>query len=527
MKRWRISILLMLVMVLCISSLTPLGSVEAGVNNTIVGEDTYKNNAYWYCPEDDVLTDNKKLIFTKDSTEDTKFVSRHTINANKDSGEFLVVECNIKFTAIPRGKKFVIGLGVQEMEPYLGDEKSIELAFSNNGGVKLSVSAFPEAGKETVLCREKSSGISINNNAYLRVSIDGNSVLNVSMNGAKVYSGKLPVDGSGRVAFLQTGGCQAEIDDLSIVGKEYARPENTNVFEDFEQGVDVSKIKFPNTAILGWEWRFPKTAAVKEYNGNKVFMLVNAGGYYFTSKYQYSNFEITFDVPFVQRMADLTIDDGTGYFREFALLFGIPGNGEADYYSSEATDKILFERKQVSSAHRKEFATPYDYIQAEEFKPFSVKLSVVDGVVTVGMKLTTEKNFETLGQYTIRAGSTTGYIRFAIPERATMAIDNIKITNLDDNPNLITTTYQNGIVTFEDAQYVPFERVYQTDAEQVSGETSDAEQVSGETSEKTPTFSWYLLIPGAGLLGLAIFVISIGIATRKGKMKKEVIADET
>lgn len=520
MKRWRIATLLMLVLVLCLSSLTPVGSVKAGVNNTIVGEDTYKDSSYWYCPGEDVLTDNKKLIFTKDSTEDTKFVSRYTINANDDSGEFLVMECFIKFTGLPNGEKFIIGLGVQEMEPYLGDERSIELAFSNQGGVKLSASVYEEAGKATVLCSEKSCGISMNQNANLRLSMNGKSVLKVSVNGKTIYSGKLPVDGSGRVAFMQTGGCQAVIDDLSIVGKQYARPENTNVFEDFEDGVDISKLKFPNTAILGWEWRFPKTAAVKEYNGDQVFMLVNAGGYYFTTKYQYSNFEMTFDVPYVQRMDDLTIDDGTGYYREFALMFGIPGNGEADYYSSEATDKILFERKQVSSAHRKEFATPYDYIQAEKFQPFSVKLSVVDGVVTVGMKLTTEKKFETLGKYTIRAGSPTGYIRFAIPERATMAIDNMKITNLDDNPNLITTTYQNGIVTYEDAEYVPFERVYQSETEQVTAGVDEA-------SENDGAFSWYYIIPAAGLLGFVIFVISFTIATRKGKAKKEVVADET
>ena len=93
-----------------------------------------------------------------------------------------------------------------------------------------------------------------------------------------------------------------------------------------------------------------------------------------------------------------------------------------------------------------------------------------------------------------------------------MAVDNIKITNLDDKPNLIETEYENGVVTFEDAKYEPFERVYK--------------DVTVDTEKNDSPFSWYLIIPGVALVGVIFVAVCAGIAGRKKTNGKEKVADE-
>ena len=154
-------------------------------------------------------------------------------------------------------------------------------------------------------------------------------------------------------------------------------------------------------------------------------------------------------------------------------------------------------------------AHPY----GKEFQPFTVKLSVVDGKVTVGIKWVTEKNYEILGTYTLAGGSPTGYIRFAIPDIGNMAIDNLKITNLDENPSLVETEYKNGIKTFEDAVYEPFERVYKDDKTDANAETKSG-------------ISWYWLLPISAVVGAAMIGISFVVVKVKEKRRKEAAANE-
>lgn len=516
MKQRKIAVFLIMALMIGVGSLFPATQAEAGKKVTILDSSTIGDTSYWYCPEKDVVTQDGKLIFTEDSADYTKFISRLSLNANENSEEFVVMESQAKFNKIPQGQSFVIALGVQEMEPSLGDAQNVEVTFTNNGGIKFSVNAYDEDGNQKSICAQKNSGIAISQNSKLRISITKDSVLKVSVNGNSLCSEKLPVKGGGKVAFMQTGGCAVEFSELMIKGYEYDRPENTNVSEDFEKGIDISKIHIANTYEVGGEFYKPSTVAVKEYNGNQVLMFVNAGGYYFTTKYQYSNFEMTFDVPYAQMSRDMLYDDGTGYFYNFGILFGISSDAGASWANTDAVEGILFERSgRVSSVKTKSLdkvaeAHPF----SKNFQPFTVKLTVVDGNVTVGIKWVTEKDYEILGSYVLDGGSPTGYIRFAIPDMGHMAIDNLKIINLDEKPSLIETEYENGIKTFEDAKYEPFKRVYKEEKK-----TADV--------EVKPGISWYWLLPVSAVLGAAMIGVSFAVAKAKAKRRKEVTVNET
>ena len=497
---------------ICIVLLLPILTVEAGKTTVVMNEQSLADKAYWFSPNEDVLLDNQKITFTEDSEEDTKLISRPSLNVQSGYKEAIVVEGDVKFDKLPAGETFVIGLGLEKIDTAIGDDGNVEITFTNNNGIKLGAYSQVEGKKNTIFA-DVACGMSVGQKAKVRIVISDNKALSVSVQGKTIGSGTLSVSGAGRIGFLQTGSCALEISGLKITSYNYERPENTNVSEDFEKGIDISKLDIINTSeVNGTEW-YPNHLAVEEYEGNNVLMFSNVGGYYFTTKYQYSNFEMTFDVPYIDYDKETK-----GAKSSFGIYYGCPDNVNGIWAELDSIDLLLFKQDgTISSAKQNAFEiTEETYRIWENCKPFSVKVSMVDGNVQVGLKWMNESTFKTVASYTLETGSPTGYIRFGVPSQyLKFAIDNIKITNLDDEPNVIDTEYENGIVKFEDFEYEPFERVYKDNISEVD--------VTGEESKK---FSWYLIIPTTALVGALFVGVCAGIAGRKKASGKEEVSDE-
>lgn len=516
MKLKKISmILLALVMVWSASSIT-MPRVEAGEKVTVIDQTTYKEGTYWYCPGGDVLTDNNTLTFTKDSREYTKFISRFSVKADDYYPEFMTLDASIKFQSIGEGEKFVLAFGLQKLEPSMDDAGNVNVYFTNNNGIKVGVEAYESAGTATTVLEPKACGVSFNKTVRVRVSLSADKTLKCSINGKEVCSATIPLSGEGAIGFLQTGYCAATVTSLKITAYAYERPENTNVSEDFESGtLDLSKLYLSSTGDVGlFTLNKPARLTVEEYEGNGVLMFVGTMGYYMTTRYPYSNFEMTFDVPYMPDPKNLKEGEtsATAYFESFALCFGIPTMADLDFWHTEAVDAIHFGKyHRVFSTKLKGFDTVMDkYHYYTDFKPFSVRLSVVDGEVNVGMKWVEEEKFQTIGSYTIPTGSPTGYIRFWVPDGGSVGIDNVKITNLDESPNLIETEFKSGKATVEDAAYEPFERVY-----------APTETVN----EKTEAFPHYWLLAVVAVIGGGMLLVS-ALIVKRGKSKRRKDADE-
>ena len=512
MRQCKVSGIVLLVLVLFMGLFLPNAEVQAGKTTTVLNTNNLTDATCWYCPNEDVLTDNNILTFTDKSTGNTKYVSKVMIESNEDNKEFLTLECLAQFNNLPKGEKFVLGLGLTRLESSIGDANNIEITFTNDNGVKVGVYAYEKAGTPVTIVEPMACGVSVRQGARIRISVTNEQVLNLTIAGKKICSTKIPVTGSGRVGFLQTGKCAAEIKELNIKGYKYERPENTNVSEDFENGVDISKLEIVSTYKCGIPLLKPARVAIEEYEeGKHALMFVDAAGYYFTTMYQYSNFEMTFDVPYLRLIKDVYKDDGEGYFHSFGIAYGLTTNAAADWYSTDAADQIVFDRWGGCSSIKLEgFNTILEsHKYWEDFKPISVKLSVVDGDVTVGVKWVTEKEYTTVGSYKLETGSPTGYIRFSVPDVGNASIDNLKITNLDDKANVIETEHQSSKVTVTDADYEPFKKEYANKAE-------DQEVVSFDKK----AMAWYLLIPEALLIGGGIVGIPLIISASKKKKAK-------
>lgn len=512
-KRWMTYALA--VAIIFASWMIPSNSVEAGVATSVLDSSTLENSAYWNNVSEDVVVEGSKLIFPRESSDYTRFITKVAAKADAYFDNLLELQGKLKFTKLPAGQKFAVAFGLGGIETGMGESGNVEVVFTNENGIKIEVVAYEEDGSEVVVCEKKSAGFSLNSVVNVKAQISTEGIITVSLNGKKTCIGLLPVSGEGRVGFIQTGECGAEMDGLVVTLYKYDRPENMNVKEDFEkEAMDISGLGAKAISFLNYR---PRSMSIVDYEGNRVLKMENTSVAYVGTKYEYSNFELTFDIPYLQTK---NICNDLGYISSARTeQFGISFGGDKSEWDAKgfenATDMVVFDKQKIYSRNWKdEHFAEHEYWQDE--KPISVKLSAIDGVITVGMKYMQDKDYNTVFSYRLDGGASTGYVHLWMHTAANMAIDNFEIKNLDDNPKLIQSEYKSGMITAEDAGYIPFERVY--------APTEDTKvPVYQELWEQ---YSWYLMIPVVSLLGLLAIGVTCVVMNQKRKKEQEVSLNE-
>lgn len=506
MRRVReIAYMLLTAVLLTVSALTPM-ETKAGESEILLDAESLVTSD-WHNPEGDVVVEEGKLIFSTDSTDYTRFIAKSPAKLEEKAAALVTLAATFEFDKLPQDKSFILGFGLSGIESVSGEAGNIEVVFSNNGGVKLSVIAYNDEGNPETLVSPKNCGFSLGKKAKVYVKISTDSQMTISVNNQEICSISLPVSGEGRVGFLQTGECSVVVSDVELKHYEYSSPENTNISEDFETGaMDVSKL---TARMIYAAVNHPTGQVVQEYNGSQVLMHINTGAAYVGTLYKYSNFEMTFDVPYLNLKREFN-DDGSIQKVAFGKLAVALGGERADWDGIRydlAAETVVFEPGVVYSYSNRENCSadmaknPF----AGEGKPFSVKVTMIDGILSVGMKWLEEKSFNTVLEYKIKGGTPTGHLHIWAPQGANFAIDNLKITNLDKGANLIETEYKSGKLQVPESKAPEaLERVY--------AETDGAK------------FSWYLLIPISAVAGGGVLGIT-ALTTRK-KKNKEAITDE-
>lgn len=500
----RIAYVLLAAALLTVSALPPM-EIEAGNTEILLDEESL-DTADWNNPEGDIVIEEGTLVFTEESTEYTRFITKTPVKIEETSDLLANFTASVKLNTMPQGGSFILAFGLSGIEAEQGEDGNIEVAFTNDGGIKAAVN-FYEDGNATVLAGPANSGLALGRASKVTVEITTKSEIKVVVNGNTICSATLPVSGEGRFGFLQTGSCSAEVSDLEFAHYKYERPENTNVSEDFENGgMDISKL----TAKMIWTAvNEPIGQYVTDYEGNQVLMHVNTGAAYIGTLYKYSNFEMTFDVPYlnVERVFN---EDGSLQLSAFDKLQIAIGGEQPDWESVRvdlAAEVITLENGVLySNSNREEHSATLTNNPFAEGKPFSMQVKMVDNILSVGMKWLEEENFQTLLEYKIKGGTPTGHIHIWAPQGATFAIDNLVINNLDHNANVIETEYKSGKIEVpEDNQLESLEKVY--------------------AEVKDTGLSWYLLIPATAIAGAVALAITV-IATREKKKEREATQNE-
>lgn len=492
-------------------------SVEAGKTvelSSPFSEESEMNNTDWYFADSNIVSKDKTLIIPEDvSTSDTKFVAKTISKVDKSVDQMTGVDTKLRLTALPAGQKFILAFGVASIDASAGGAGSVEMIFTNEDGLKMSIAAYTDAATNMIM-ETKSCGISMNKEFSLHAVITPEAKMTVMVNGSKVCEAVLPIEGTGRFGVFQTGKCGAVISEMNYFCSRYETPENSNIFEDFENG-DFNINEFYSTSRTNG--CYPSYIGIEEMNGNKVLRFKNTGLAYFATQKQYSNFELSFDIPYFLR-GDVFDEAGTQLGKKggnIGISFGSQQYEAEGYAYVHDVDMIVIREDAVVS-HLRHIWTAPSLTELGISNPngnegFSFKYSVIDGHAVCQVKKLSSDKWITVGEgdYDLQR---TGYIYIWSTGNADCALDNIKITNLDENGKVIELKHESNIITAEDYEL--------TEAEKTLSFRPSGEEKTGFTVET------FVVCCTAGAVVLAVAGIAIGSLLKRKKTVKEVKTDE-
>lgn len=509
-KTWK-GISLLLAVVLTVGCFPP-DTAFAGTSNVVIDRSSFEkelNNAVWSNPENDVTVKNGKLQFPKGSTKYTRLITQNTAEKSDANDNLVEVDMTQTIASMPNGGEFILAFGLGSIESLSGDAGQVEVAFIKSENMKVEVRSYETAGEAVKVAAGVATGMSMGKAVKIAVVIGNDKLINVKVNGTTVASGTCGFLPEGSVGFFQTGKCNVSISELRICSYKYDRPENADFKETFDGDAYNRNLLFSKAGSSNYT---PSTMSVEKYKGNDVMYYENSGPAQIGTRYKYSNFEMTFDVPYLLRK---DVENKAGKVTHAkSMWFGVSiGDdtiecGISDYAYS--ADVIYFDQDSTVKSFAKNHevvaqSEKYPFFAEDEERGFSVKVSVVDAHVTVGIKWLNEKKFTTIGEYdTPDLQTPLGYLHIWACGPANMVIDNIKVTNLDKNPNLVEVGYETS--KFE----VPADYDY----------TPDLEMVYRPTTEKSNRFQWYYLLVGAGVVALLAMAVTAGVLKIKGKKQE-------
>lgn len=503
-----ISMLLIAVFGCCVGVIP----VSAGSNITVTDILTQSgefNSSEWFIPNDDLLFENRCLTFSEDCNEETRLISK-TIASTDDSFENLVkVDARIKISDIPKGQSFVLAAGLSSIDALCSEEGNMEIHIKKQSGLSIDVVAFEEEGNPTAIVSGKACGIKLNSYADIGFVVSNSGVLKISINNQNFIEARLPFVPEGRVGLLQTDQCLVDVSKLEMTSYSYDRPENANVKEDFESG-SINSNAFTSKMIKSA--RIPAAMQVEEYNGSYVMMFRNAGIGYFGTTYDYSNFEISFDVPFILR--EYIYDDDGAVFQvpngEFGVSFGDIAADVSGQDYQRSTDLVLFTGSGVSgwfSGWKTSFSDKSFY-KSETNEGYSVKITVIDGNLTLYMKGLKDTAWQEMANH-FYAENKVGSIKIWSTRDTNVAFDNISVSNLDSNANLIESEYKSGKIVQADYEYSPPQQVFR----------------ESEIEEKPFNWSWIIVYSAIGGAVICSAGIVGGHCMKKHSEKKRKMPD--
>ncbi len=491
----------------------PSLSALAGTSEIIIDSETLLeeiNESKWNNPDGKVQADNGVAVFPVDSTSETRLITRTAARLSSQLEQLACVEAQVDFKKLPQGEAFILAFGLATVEALHGQAGNVELSFTNNNGLAFGVTVYDENGEPLEILKTKKIGSLSKTMLSAVITTEGHLI--VKMNGRQVCDEVLPVSGEGRIGFLQSGGCHVRVSEMKVISYRYETPENCDVFEDFEKG-EFNKNLLTSKMPLSQKLYYPQRIAVEEYKGNQVLMFYNSGPGYIGTTHPYSNFEISFDVPYLQREDE--VDEEGNIVRCKSELIGVSFGGEtADYKTygyTTATDMVLFrQNNMVSFLNSGNPAYPEKYkFFDKDAGPFSIKVTMVDSLVTVYMKWIEETEYTKVNSYYMNGETPTGYVHIWSNGRGNFAIDNLRIKNLDKQPQLIEVEYASShIAKPADYDYQPMKSVY-------------ASLVDEEVDN---TFPWHLLVIFTASVCAVTFGVVIAIqyvGAKKRKIRKE------
>ena len=514
-KQFRVcrAISLAVAMIIMGSGLAAL-NVTAGHGEVISAfkDDTNElDDSLWSVPNDDILLDKGKVVFPADSSNDTRLIAKQLIENTGYSDKLMNINCNLNFKTIAENERFIIALAVDTVESYSEEADSLEIYIGRNGGqLYVGVRFYNESGDPEEIVDKTNLGASLGKKIQVQIYATAEQNLKITINDKTIYNKKAPINLEGRVMFTQSNGCEVELSNISIKSYKYDRPTNTNFVEDFEKGA-------MNTEVLEAKMGFgvglaaPARMEVADYNGNKVLMFKNAKHLYFGTVQDYSNFELTFDMPYLQFENILREDETIQESAQGSLVIGIgcPPGAQEPFVYTYAAETIVFEKGSLFNyttlpTHRKSFNIN-TYGDMEKNIGYSVKVRLVDTILSVYLKSRETGKYDEMFSYKVADSNPFGRVYICTGDNLNCAIDNFKMVNLDQDGNVVETGFSSFTPPNEDWEYKPYDAPYYSEAQEAN----------------TDAFNWIVIVYGAVSVGVSFLVVCVLIAVARKVPKKK------
>lgn len=463
------SIARMLVCVFVVAALlcvTPF-AVEAGISPVNVADNSgfqdSLDSGKWYFREVNWADGN--IVFDETSNDSSRIVSRIKINNLQDYGYELCFEAETEvcIESIPQGVRFGVMFGLSIPSDYPQADGSTFVWFTGSpGAIEGGVSVF-RGGEENVaghgIIAETAGELKIN----IAVKTDGTA--SVLVNGGELLQENVKVSTEGYFGFGSTGTVSARVKSVKVDAFDNSTPENAQSIEDFSKPYNANV--WYSQAERG---AFPDGGV---YRRSDKLEFDRAPSAWISTKYDYSNFELAFDLSDVAGQAVFD-EEGTlvcPVSTAVAVAFGgsshleSAGNMYRIEFSPEGGTNLrmpthmsvkLYEGKTMLA--EKKIDPHYNFWAAlsNGDNAAQVKVSMTDGALTVKVKYFEEKRFTTLFSHDLGftpegvvqiVSSGTGKTEAAGAEIASyeagsFCIDNLMIANKDFDKRIIAIEYR-------------------------------------------------------------------------------------
>lgn len=420
----------------------------------------------------DVTANNGEAVFGSDA-EISSLFAKAKIRNLKEYGVSELFSMNLKLNIaeIAASGRYSVCFGLKNIREYVGSANSFDVEFTYNDGMYVGVNYYDANGNQSsVYKKQKFGALNLNKDISLSVSVTTDNKLTVKINGDAYVSNRSVNDASGYVAFYSEGANKVTLSDAEVISYRYDAPETIDYVETFENGYNANVFSSQSKASP----MNPSSLSVED--GKLVFK--NTAEAYFTTRYQYSNFELTFDISDLYNEAEFNeLGEPTKLISNwFGIAFGVDSIDLSAAATVPQTSWLQFEGVPIYSNppygedHTKVWENPryvtWENGNARDIQPMygangksfslwnkhdvqgntvNIKFTMTDGLIELYYRIDGDEDWGT-PYYTYDLGAArTGYVRIftwgdtslnpkgmAYQAMANFKIDNFSIRNTDN-----------------------------------------------------------------------------------------------
>lgn len=479
----------LLLPVLLYTLLSGTTAVFAGASKVVIcDDDSFQEEidvGVWYTYSN-VSHSDACIMFDETGTSASRIVARTRYNSYGEyMSECLDGEITFSISSLSESGEFIIAVGMPRASSEITVAGGASIYFTENAGM-LQCGVRMNGEPENVIVQPQGfAGNSFGSAINVAFSLTTTGAFSLSVNDTSLCdSAEAGLPTTGYFGFGQRGVSAVAISHVQVIGYSYDRPQNTvtpgreELFLDFSG--DCYNVNEWYSSMTGGYFQ-PSRLTVED--GALLFR--NVGESYLSTTYQYSNFRLEFELPYIQR--ERVYSEQTGNLvmpvsSWFGISMGAPStNGGSasgilssaflyfnpDRLDGQATKTYLYVQEYGTILQSFELPSELNLWNPEIEGAVGVKVVMLDGVVDVSVRINgvdavnaDEDGYTQIASYDLTY-TPLGYIQIwgmghphgsglSMAEsgqinsitQANFSIDNIHIKNLDTDAVTIETDFR-------------------------------------------------------------------------------------